>query len=264
MKLFKFKPITNGLRHQIVIQKKLLGKNNRLLKYSLLGFKSNSGHSTITGQITVRHKGGGVKRIYRKLQFINRRYVSIMLATIYDPNRSSFLFILYNLKYNTFSYTSATKGVRAGSFIICKSKIQKLQLGYRLRLKKLPIGTHINNITLKANCLSSTYIKSAGCYGQILQKSPGFCKIKFPSGFLKIVSLSSFVTIGNVSNNLHRKIVFGKAGKKRLLGVRPSVRGIAMNPVDHPHGGRTNGGRPSVTPWGKPTKGKPTVKNKKA
>ena len=136
-----------------------------------------------------------------------------------------------------------------------------MKLGFRTVLKNIPTGSVINCLSFsKLKNQKINFIRSAGTFGQIVQKNFLFSKIKLPSNQIIEVPTSSFATIGSVSNNLQKFIVFGKAGRRRLLGNRPSVRGIAMNPVDHPHGGRTNGGRPSVTPWGIPTKGKPTVK----
>jgi large subunit ribosomal protein L2 len=128
-------------------------------------------------------------------------------------------------------------------------------------LQNIPAGSIIHSLSFNKK-LNSIYIKSAGTFGQLIQKNNFFCKIKLPSSKIIEVSNSAFATIGIVSNSQHSNVVLGKAGRNRNKGIRPSVRGIAMNPVDHPHGGRTNGGRPSVTPWGKPTRGKPTSKKK--
>jgi len=136
-----------------------------------------------------------------------------------------------------------------------------LRLGFRTLLKNIPTGTIINCLSLQKD-KKVKYIRSAGTFGQIIQKNILSCHIKLPSNQIIIVSANSYATIGVISNLKNNLVVLGKAGRNRLMGHRPSVRGIAMNPVDHPHGGRTNGGRPSVTPWGIPTKGKPTVKFK--
>ena len=130
-----------------------------------------------------------------------------------------------------------------------------------MTLKSVPPGSIIHSLSV-SSIKNAQYIRSAGTFGQLIQKDLQHCKIKLPSGQIITVPLDSYVTLGIVSNFQHNLTYIGKAGRNRLNGIRPTVRGVAMNPVDHPHGGRTNGGRPSVTPWGIPTKGMPTVKKK--
>lgn len=262
MKLVKLKPTTNGTRHQLNIKKNLLSKSSRLLKKDSIGKKNQSGRSSITGRITVRHKGGGCKNIYRKINFKNTFYFGIVVAVYYDPNRSSFISLNYNFMTKYFFYSLATNSVYTGSLVLCDEKDVELRLGYRTVLKNIPTGSIIHSLSLNKKS-SSNYIRSAGTFGQLIQKNINFCKIKLPSNIIIKVPSLAFATIGVVSNLQHNLVVIGKAGRNRKKGKRPSVRGIAMNPVDHPHGGRTNGGMPSVTPWGIPTKGKPTVKKKK-
>jgi large subunit ribosomal protein L2 len=146
-----------------------------------------------------------------------------------------------------------------GSIICNNINLFEIRLGFRNSINNIPTGALISNITFKSK-KTSILVRSAGTFGQILQKDSLYSVIKLPSG--KTINVSAFesASIGRVSNILHNKRVVGKAGRNRNMGYRPSVRGIAMNPVDHPHGGRTNGGRPSVTPWGLPTKGVITVK----
>ena len=141
----------------------------------------------------------------------------------------------------------------AGSFSSCSSFVKELKVGYRTQLKNIPAGSIINNLSVKHFKISQ-YIRSAGCFGQIIQMNLSSAKVKLPSNCILNIDVDSFASIGIVSNLDHNLVRHGKAGKKRFLGRRPIVRGIAMNPVDHPHGGRTNGGRISVTPWGLPTK----------
>ena len=259
MQLIKLKPTTNGTRHQLNIKKNLLSKSNRILKSFVKGKKAQKGRSSNTGHITVRHKGGGCKNLYRNLNFNNNFLVSIVISITYDPNRSSFISLNYNFITKSFFYSLATHLVYVGALIICDSHDLDLRLGYRTLLKNIPTGSIIHSLSLNKKS-TSNYIRSAGSFGQLIQKNINFCKIKLPSNNIIEVKNSTFATLGLVSNLKHNLIVLGKAGRNRLKGKRPSVRGIAMNPVDHPHGGRTNGGRPSVTPWGIPTKGKPTVK----
>ncbi len=259
MKLIKLKPVTNGIRHKIKIQKSLLCKGNDLIKVLLQGSKSWSGRSSNTGRITVRHKGGGCKNTFRSITLTNKFFFGIVLGVMYDPNRSVFISLNYNFLTSRFFYTSAINNVSAGSLLVCRDSIKELRLGYRLMLKNIPVGSLISNVSCNYDsCIK--YIRSAGTYGQLIQKNQDSCKIKLPSGqFLSLLPVS-YATIGTLTNINNNKIVLGKAGCSRHAGVRPSVRGIAMNPVDHPHGGRSNGGCHPMTPWGKPTRGKPTKK----
>jgi len=260
MFLKKAVPINNSSRHKLKLTKNLLSKSSKFLKQIKKGFKNVSGRSTTSGHITTRHKGGGVKKNYRFINFSNLNSVNLVLTTIYDPNRSAFVSTNYDLLSKQFCNTIATHLVYPGSIVICSDNISELKLGYRTSLHNIPTGSVIHNISLNEN--KGVIVRSAGTFGQIVQKTLLICKIKLPSGRIKDFSIKSYATVGVVSNLQNNLVITGKAGTSRLLGNRPSVRGIAMNPVDHPHGGRTNGGMPSVTPWGKPTKGKPTVKYK--
>jgi large subunit ribosomal protein L2 len=261
MELIKKKAVTNGTRHELNIKKNLLTKKNNIIKTLSQGYKNTSGRSKYTGHITVRHKGGGNKINYRIINFRSQEYISLIISTFYDPNRSSFISLNYDLVNKNFFNTIAVNSIFPGCLILCNSTKTDLYLGYRMSLKSIPPGSLVNNIS--SNSLNiSKYVRSAGTFGQIIQKNLLVCKIKLPSNQIIEVSVDSYATIGVVSNLKHNLIVLGKAGKNRYKGIRPSVRGIAMNPVDHPHGGRSNGGKPCVTPWGIPTKGKPTVKKK--
>jgi large subunit ribosomal protein L2 len=259
MKLKKLLPVTNGLRHQIILPKFLLSKTNRLNKTLLVGKKNFAGRSSQTGRITVRHQGGGCKRLYRVVNFTNIPYFGLILAVCYDPIRNTFLNYNYNLKTTKTFFTLSLKNLYPGALICCNHDLAEYKLGSRLQISHLPIGTLINAIATNFHN-AAKYARAAGTYGQILQLTEKICKVRLPSGNIFNFLRTSYATIGCIANSLYHKQVVGKAGRNRLKGKRPSVRGIAMNPVDHPHGGRTNGGRPSVTPWGLPTKGKPTVK----
>ena len=258
IKLYKNNPTSNGVRHQLNIKKNLLSKTNRLFKKSLNGIKNQSGRGKILGQITVRHKGNGVKKLFRTINFLNNETRSLIITTMYDPFRSSFIFLTYNFFTGSFFTTLATASVPSGALVYCSSKKKELRLGSRLQLQNIPAGSIIHSIS-KFQSFSKC-IRSAGTFGQLIQKDRFFGKIKLPSSIIVEFPINSYATLGVVSNKQHSFVVLGKAGRNRLMGKRPCVRGIAMNPVDHPHGGRTNGGMPSVTPWGIPTKGKPTVK----
>jgi len=239
----------------------LLTKTNRLFKSLLKGTKHGSGRSSFTGHITVRHKGSGCKKLFRILNYTNKNYTAILLTVFYDPFRNTFISLNYDFEKNTFFQTIITELVLAGSILRCQDLSADFQLGYRMPLKYIPAGSFIHSLSINST-EKTQFIRAAGTSGQIVQKVGKFCKIKMPSGQHFTVNLASYATIGSVGNKEANLVVIGKAGRNRLCGIRPTVRGVAMNPVDHPHGGRTNGGRPSVTPWGIPTKGKPTVKKK--
>lgn len=260
MQIKKYKPTTNSLRHFLSLEKALLCKNNRLVKSLQIGKKKFFGRSSQTGHITVRHKGGGHKNLRHSVVQTNLLYTSLCLGILYAANRNTFLQLNYNFKTKTFFKTLATNFIYPGYITICQKLSEDLHLGYRLPLSEIPTGTIIHSLS-KLNKVN--FIRSGGCYGQLLQKNETCARIKLASGKIITVNLFEFATIGSLSNEQANLLNIGKAGRSRYLGCRPTVRGIAMNPVDHPHGGRTNGGRPSVTPWGIPTKGKPTVKNKK-
>lgn len=262
MKLKKLKPTTNGVRHQINIQKSLLAKNNRIFRSTIKGFKSCSGRSLTTGHITSWHKCGGHKKLFRDIDFMNNEYSAINLASFYDPYRTSFVFLNFDLKTKNFFRTLGTNNIYPGSFLMCKSKLIELKLGYRTQIKNIPTGSLIHTLSLAQKSIGQ-YIRSAGTFGQIIQRDQNKAKVRLPSNQIIEVGINSFATIGVISNLQHNLTYLGKAGRNRLLGRRPIVRGIAMNPVDHPHGGRSNGGRPSVTPWGLPTKGGFYLKKRK-
>lgn len=255
MKLINVKPITNGSRHQIKLDKASLIKNTRIFKNILSNNKQANGRSTSTGHITSWHKGGGKKKLYRTLNTNNENKHSIVIGINYDPNRSALISTNFNLKKKNFYNTLAVNKVCPGSLIMTNSELKELKLGCRTQISNLPIGIILNNIS-QGNTLNTTYAKSAGTSAQLIQRGSKTAQLKLPSNKIIRISTESFANLGVVSNTQHNLICLGKAGRNRNLNNRPITRGIAMNPVDHPHGGRTNGGRPSVTPWGLPTKAK--------
>jgi large subunit ribosomal protein L2 len=260
MQIFKSKPYTNGVRQYINIKKNLLSKTNNLLKKNLFGLKRFKGRSSLTGRITVRHIGGGCKKKFREITFLDNNSLSIVTAVMYDPFRSAFISLNFDLNRQIFFHNIATNGVGPGIIQRSGSDDIELKQGNRTMLKNVPTGSIMHSLSLDGHVKIA---RSAGLFFQIIQKTSDICKVRFPSGLIKEVSNKSYGTLGSVSNPQHNLISIGKAGRNRWLGIRPSVRGIAMNPVDHPHGGRTNGGMVPVTPWGIPTKGKPTVSKKK-
>lgn len=255
MKIIKLNPTSNSVRHQVKLYKGSLIRDTRFIKGLLAKKYCAYGHSGTFGNITSWHKQRGKKRLYRKLEIDNKERNSIIIGTTYDPNRSSLISIQFDLDKKVFYADLTTSKVYSGSIIQVNNILNDLRLGYRTQLKRIPAGSIIHNISTNLKS-KPQYVKSAGTFAQIVQMGKLKAKIKMPSGEIMEISNESYVSIGSVSNEKHNLIVKGKAGRNRNLGRRPIVRGIAMNPVDHPHGGRTNGGRPSVTPWGLPTKGK--------
>jgi large subunit ribosomal protein L2 len=255
MKIIKSKPINNSSRHQIKLSKFLLAKKVNFINSITIPKKSSYGKSQPSGRISAWHRQRGVKRLYRPIDFLNHAGLYLTLFSSYDPNRTSFSSVVFDLVSKRFRNYISTSAVAPGCLVQVKRKLPRYRLGYRMQLKNLPTGSLVNNV---GNFLGNkvSYIKAAGSVGQIIQVSSDSCKIKLPSGKLVEIPASRYATLGSVSNEKNNLIYKGKAGRNRNLGRRPIVRGIAMNPVDHPHGGRTNGGRPSVTPWGLPTKSK--------
>lgn len=264
MKLKKLNPVTNGARHTIKIQKNLLSKSSRFVKSILSKKIVRNGRSSINGRITVWHKGSGVKNLYRDIYPITRNNNKnfLVLANCYDPNRNSFINLNFELNKKNFFFSTTSNSVYPGTLLKNSENINELKLGFRTKIKNIPAGSLIHNLTLNNN-LKTKYIRAAGTFGQIVQCGLKTAKIKLPSKKIIEVSVNNYATIGIISNTQSNLTVIGKAGTNRHLGIRPTVRGIAMNPVDHPHGGRTNGGMPSVSPWGKPTKGGYYLKKKK-
>jgi len=262
MILIKKKPITNGLRHQVNIKKSLLSKTNKIFKNSIFGQKQFAGRSSMSGKITVWHKGKGCKSNFRKVQFTNTKSNSIVVCVMYDPKRNSFVSLNFDLLTLSFFLTLSTNYVYSGSLVSCDEQKTEFSLGNRTIIDNIPAGTLIHSLTISSNNSKAIFSRSAGTYCQLIQKGLKDCKVRLPSGLIVTLPFNSYATLGTISNSNHKFTILGKAGRNRLKGIRPTTRGVAMNPVDHPHGGRTNGGRPSVTPWGIPTKGKPTVKKK--
>lgn len=264
MKLKKLNPVTNGARHTVKIQKNLLSKSNRIVRSILSKNNKSNGRSSINGRITVWHKGGGVKNLYRNIDFSknDNNKNSIVITSCYDPNRNSFINLNFELKQKEFFFNIAPNSIFPGSLLKSSANTNELRLGFRTMIKNIPTGSIIHNLTIN-NSLKSQYIRSAGTFGQIVQCGLKKAKIKLPSKAIIEVSVDNYATIGVISNTQSNLTTIGKAGINRRLGIRPTVRGIAMNPVDHPHGGRTNGGMPSVSPWGIPTKGGFYLRKKK-
>jgi len=262
MALKTFRPITPSLRQLVLVDRSELhkGKPVKMLTEGLSG----SGGRNNTGRITARRMGGGHKRTYRIIDFKRTKFD--MPATVerleYDPNRTGFIALV---KYTdgTLAYILAPQRLKAGDVVVSGEKVD-VKPGNAMPLRNIPVGTIVHNVELKAG-KGGQLARSAGTYLQLVGRDQGYAQLKLPSGELRMVRGECMATIGAVSNPDQSNVVIAKAGRNRWLGKRPSVRGVAMNPIDHPHGGgegRTSGGRHPVTPWGKPTKGKKTRQNK--
>ena len=255
MALKSYKPTSPGQRQLVLVEKKELWKG-KPFKQLTEGLSKTGGRNN-TGRITTRHIGGGHKRRYRVIDF--KRNKDDVVATVerieYDPNRTSFIALI---KYadGDVSYILAPQRLNVGNQVVSGLEVD-IKPGNALPLKKIPIGTIVHNIEMKIH-KGGQLARSAGTYGQIVGRDSGYIQVRLSSGELRMLNGECRATIGAVSNPDQKNINLSKAGRSRWLGIRPTVRGIAMNPVDHPHGGRTNGGRHPVTPWGFPTKGKKT------
>ncbi len=261
--LNKYKPVTPGMRGTVLVSKKHLS-TEKPVKYLTKSLHSTGGRNN-QGKITSRRMGGGVKRKYRMIDF--KRNKNDIFAEVvrneYDPNRSAFISLL---KYDDgeMRYIICPKNLKLGDKLISGDNVE-IKIGNSLPLKNIPVGTNIHNIELKPGA-GAQMVRSAGSSAQIVSKELPYVQVKLISGEIRHFNRNSKATIGEVSNSDQKNVKLGKAGRKRYLGFRPKVRGVVMNPVDHPHGGgegRTSGGRNPVTPWGVSTKGKKTRKNKK-
>ncbi|WP_312650413.1 50S ribosomal protein L2 [Proteiniclasticum sp.] len=233
---------------------------------SLLVSKNRTGGRNAQGKITVRHRGGGAKRKYRIIDFKrNKDGIPARVATIeYDPNRSAFIALVVYADGEK-RYILAPLGIKVGDVLV-SGKDADIKPGNTLPMQNIPVGTFIHNIELAAG-KGGQMVRSAGTSAQLMAKEGNYATLRLPSGEMRYVRIECRATIGTVSNQTHEIIKIGKAGRKRHMGIRPTVRGSVMNPVDHPHGGgegKSPIGRPApVTPWGKPALGYKTRKNKK-
>lgn len=258
MDLKKLKPFNSSCRHAVKLSKNQLTKSIRLVKTLSTGlnYKAGRNHS---GKITVRHKGGRLKKLFKNVDLNQNSHLnSLVVSLLYDSLRSGFITLNFDLTSKSFYYAKATHNIFPGTLLKCSASLVDFGLGSRVGLSGLPTGSFFHSLDIGGKI---TYSKSAGTQCQLLQKKENFYKIRLPSGKILTLLNSSFVTLGTVSNLSHNLVNGGRAGFNRLKGIRPSVRGVAMNPVDHPHGGRTNGGMHPVTPWGLPTRGRPTKKS---
>jgi large subunit ribosomal protein L2 len=256
------KPRSASLRGQQFIVDKELSKKRP--EKSLLAPLPKSGGRNAYGRITRRHQGGGAKRMYRIIDFkrIHKDVPGVISAFEYDPNRNlPIALVLY--KNGAKGYILKPEGLKVGTEIVAGAKADA-KIGNCLPLKAIPTGFFVHNVEINPN-QGGKFARSAGSAVQLVSKENNLALLKMPSGELRTVSIESWATVGTLSNAEYRNMVLGKAGRTRHLGIRPTVRGMAMNPVDHPHGGgegRSKSGSHPTTPWGKPCKGARTRRRK--
>ncbi|MGH1403770.1 MAG: 50S ribosomal protein L2 [Alphaproteobacteria bacterium] len=264
MALKKFNPITPGTRQLVQIDRSDLHKGAP--EKSLTEGLNKTGGRNNMGRITSRHIGGGHKRKYRIIDWKRKKWdVSATVERLeYDPNRTAFI-ALIKYEDGEKAYIIAPQRLKVGDKVVAGNKVD-VKPGNAMPLKNMPVGTIIHNVELKPG-KGAQMIRSAGTYAQLVGRDQGYAQIKLASGELRIVLSDCMASVGAVSNPDHMNTNMGKAGRNRWKGRRPHVRGVVMNPVDHPHGGgegKSSGGRNPVTPWGVPTKGYRTRKKGKA
>ena len=262
MAIVKYKPTSNGRRNMSTLSNDKITKTKP--EKSLLAPLNKKGGRNNTGRITTRHHGGGAKQKYRIIDFKrNKDNVPGKVASIeYDPNRNANIALVHYADGEK-RYIIHPEGLKVGDTVISGEAVD-IKVGNAMEMKNIPDGTFVHNVELKAG-KGGQMARSAGCSAQILGSEGGFVTLRLSSGEVRRVHSNCRATVGVVGNGQYNLINWGKAGRNRHRGIRPTVRGSAMNPVDHPHGGgegRTSGGRHPVTPWGKPTKGKKTRSNK--
>ena len=262
MALKSYKPTTPGQRQLVLVDRRELWKGKPIK--ALTEGKREKGGRNNHGRITQRWRGGGHKRRFRLVDF--KRAKADVAAEVqrleYDPNRSAFI-ALIRYEDGELAYILAPQRLKEGDKIVSGDRVD-VKPGNAMPLRNIPIGTIVHNVEMKAG-KGGQLARAAGTYVQLVGRDAGYALLRLSSGEVRMVRAECRATIGAVSNPDRQNVSIGKAGRNRWLGRRPSVRGVAMNPIDHPHGGgegRTSGGRHPVTPWGKGTKGTKTRKNK--
>ena len=263
MALKSYKPVTSSQRGLVLVDRSELWKGKPVK--SLTEGKNAKGGRNNTGRVTMRHRGGGHKQRHRLVDFKRRKFdVNATVERLeYDPNRSAFIALI---KYadGELNYILAPQRLREGDAVVSGERCD-IKPGNAMPMENIPVGTIIHNIEMRPG-KGGQIARAAGTYAQLVGKDAGYAQLRLSSGEARMVPAKCMATIGAVSNPDNKNINKAKAGRNRWLGKRPSVRGVAMNPVDHPHGGgegRTSGGRHPVSPWGVPTKGKRTRSKKK-
>ncbi|WP_349472179.1 50S ribosomal protein L2 [Leptospira interrogans] len=255
MGIKKFKPVTSASRYKSVLGFAEITETEPYKPLTLtLNYKAGRGDG---GKIAVRHKGGRVKRKYRIIDFKRRKanIPAVVKSLEYDPNRSAFISLIC-YKDGEYSYILAPDGIKVGDTVQSGAG-SEIKIGNAMPIGKIPPGTNVHNVELQIG-KGGQIARTAGSFGTIAGRDGEYILLKLPSSEVRKVHENCYATIGICSNKDHNLVSIGKAGRSRWLGKRPSVRGVVMNPVDHPHGGgegRTSGGRHPVSPWGQPTKG---------
>ncbi len=262
MALKNLNPTTHGRRNLLLVDRGDLWKGKPVKKLTE-GLTKKGGRNN-TGRITARRRGGGHKRLYRVVDFKRRNFdvPAKVMRLEYDPNRSAFI-ALIEYEGGEQSYILAPQRLAVGDMVISGERAD-IKPGNAMPLASIPVGTIVHNVEMKPG-KGGQIARAAGTYVQLVGRDAGYALLRLGSGEVRMVRADCMASIGAVSNSDNANAKLGKAGRKRWIGKRPSVRGVSMNPVDHPHGGgegRTSGGRDPVTPWGKPTKGKRTRSNK--
>jgi large subunit ribosomal protein L2 len=263
MAIKTYRPTSPAIRFRTTLKNDELSKERPLKR--LTAYKQRISGRNNKGRLTIRHRGGGHRKLYRTVDF-RREKLEIPAKVVsleYDPNRSARIALL-SYADGEKRYILAPNGLAVGATVVASSSADIL-IGNALPLKYIPLGTMIHNIEIKKG-KGGQLARAAGMAAQLLAKEGGYAQIKFPSGETRMVHQDCFATIGQVGNLDHENVSIGKAGRSRWLGKRPTVRGVVMNPIDHPHGGgegKTSGGRNPVSPWGLPTKGYKTRNNKR-
>ena len=263
MALKQYKPTSPARRGLILVDKSALWKGKPVK--ALTEGKRKTGGRNNKGHVTSRGMAGGHKQKYRFVDFKRRKFdIEAKVERLeYDPNRTAFIALVKYLD-GDLAYIIAPQRLKVGDKIIAGERVD-VKPGNAMPLKALPVGTIVHNVELKPG-KGGQIARAAGTYAQLVGRDGAQAQVRMQSGEVRLVNGDCMATVGAVSNADHLNETVGKAGRQRHKGFRPSVRGVAMNPVDHPHGGgegRTSGGRHPVTPWGKPTKGRKTRKNKK-
>ena len=268
--LKKFTAITPSLRQRVQINLNLFLDKKKPLKFLIKGHKKKGGRNNY-GRLTCFQQGGGHKQSYRVLStHLQQKFLpySVVNSVEYDPFRSSFIYCAFLKETGSFQYVLAPQNIKVGTFLASNYGLRRPQNGSPCLLYYTQIGDLVYNVNLNNGPFSYKVASAAGTFCKVVKKelTQFYAILQIPSGLFRKVSLASLSYLGKVSNPYHKFEIIAKAGRNRWLGKRPVVRGVAMNPVDHPHGGgegKSSGGRPSCTPWGFPTKGKPTKRKKK-
>mgnify|MGYP001327956273 FL=1 len=264
MALKKYKPNTPAMRGLVLVDRSELWKG-KPVKSLTEGLNKTGGRNN-KGRVTSRRRGGGHKRLYRVIDFKRKKFdvPGTVQRLEYDPNRSAFI-ALIKYEDGEEAYIIAPQRLQEGNTVIAANRAD-IKPGNAMPMENMPVGTIIHNVEMKPG-RGGQLARAAGTYVQLIGKDSGFAQLRLTSGELRMVPAKCMATVGAVSNSDNQNINLSKAGRNRWMGKRPQVRGVAMNPVDHPHGGgegRTSGGRHPVSPWGKPTKGARTRKKKKS